>query len=116
MKRKVIFMTRKEKCSACGINDHRPGQKTCKPCHAEYMRKNRPKHSELTDAQRMKANCRSYANVAFKRGKLIKQPCVKCGDENSEMHHEDYTKPLEVIWLCRKDHLGLHQKEQNCER
>jgi hypothetical protein len=36
--------------------------------------------------------------------------CVKCGDENSQMHHEDYDKPLEVIWVCRPCHLKLHNE------
>jgi len=72
------------------------------------MREHRPKHSELSDEQRIKANCRSYANVYLRRGKIEKKPCIYCGDPVSEMHHEDYTKPLEIIWLCKKCHKAEH--------
>lgn len=82
----------------------------CRRCHAEYMRLNRSKHSELTPIQKKKANCRSYLNVYIKRGKITKLPCQICG-ASAEAHHEDYDKPLEVIWLCRLHHLELH----NCE-
>ena len=75
-----------------------------------YMRKNRPKHSELTDEQRKKANCRSYTNEYVRRGKIIKQPCSVCGAINSEAHHIDYSKPLLIEWLCRKHHLEHHSK------
>jgi Zn finger protein HypA/HybF involved in hydrogenase expression len=104
-------MAIKKECSKCDQPLDREGQRYCKECHAEYMRENRPKHSELTILQKLKANCRSYANAYLKRGKLIKQPCEKCGSEDSEIHHEDYTKPLDVTWLCRKDHLELHAEE-----
>lgn len=35
-------------------------------------------------------------------------PCEVCGDPKSDAHHEDYSKPLEVIWLCRKHHAERH--------
>lgn len=41
--------------------------------------------------------------IALRNGTLQRQPC-HCGDEASEAHHEDYSKPLEVIWLCKKHH------------
>lgn len=39
--------------------------------------------------------------------------CQKCGEKyngNSVIngHHEDYSKPLEVIWLCNACHKKLH--------
>lgn len=46
---------------------------------------------------------------AIRDGRLIPQPCVKCGVKITEAHHEDYSKPLEVIWLCRKHHLEIHR-------
>ena len=36
--------------------------------------------------------------------------CDVCGSDKSvDAHHEDYTKPLEVDWLCRKCHIQLHR-------
>jgi len=51
---------------------------------------------------------------AKRNGKLIQQYCIECGNEKSQAHHEDYSKPLEVIWLCRKHHAELHRKENKC--
>ena len=40
---------------------------------------------------------------------LIKQPCEVCNStKNIHAHHEDYAKPLDVIWLCRTHHDDLH--------
>lgn len=36
--------------------------------------------------------------------------CTKCGVEHPKLHahHEDYSKPLEVIWLCPSCHRIEH--------
>jgi hypothetical protein len=102
----------KTKCSKCQLElePTRVGkQRYCCACHAEYMRINRPKHSELTDEQRKKAIARSYAKEYQKKGVLKKKPCDMCGNEDSEKHHPDYNKPLEVRWLCRVCHLDHHR-------
>jgi hypothetical protein len=41
--------------------------------------------------------------VAVRNGSLKKQPCF-CGDTKVEAHHDDYSKPLEITWLCQKHH------------
>lgn len=46
--------------------------------------------------------------TAVRKGLILKMPCLICGNEKSEGHHPDYTKPLEVIWLCRKHHYQAH--------
>jgi diphthamide biosynthesis methyltransferase len=101
----------KTTCSKCkGLLDaNRQGkQRYCKSCHAKYMRITRPKHSLLESEARKKANARSYAHVYVKRGIIEKKGCIICGDL-AEAHHEDYDKPLEIIWLCRKHHLEHHK-------
>ena len=101
----------KKTCSKCGheLEESRKGkQRYCRACHAQNMRLNRPKHSDLTDEERKKANARSYLNVYIRRGKVKKLPCLFCGSENSQAHHYDYSKPLDVTWLCREHHLTLH--------
>src|SRR5262245_57418077 len=39
----------------------------------------------------------------LKRGKIKRQPCEVCGS-TAQMHHDDYSRPLEVRWLCRPHH------------
>jgi formylmethanofuran dehydrogenase subunit E len=100
-------------CSKCNnlLGANRQGKyRYCLNCHNSYTRENRIKHSELTPEQRMKAIARSYVKVYIRRGKIEKLPCEKCGSIFSECHHEDYSKPLEVKFLCRPCHLKLHQQ------
>ena len=47
---------------------------------------------------------------AVRRGKIKRLPCENCGNENTEAHHTDYSKPLEVRWLCPKCHHAEHRK------
>lgn len=46
---------------------------------------------------------------AVRRGDLVRQPCERCGvTDDVHAHHDDYTKPLEVMWLCRDHHRARH--------
>ena len=47
---------------------------------------------------------------AVKNGRLERMPCEECWTYPSEAHHEDYAKPLDVIWLCRKHHAVRHAR------
>lgn len=49
---------------------------------------------------------------AVRLGVLTPEPCEVCGAEKAEAHHPDYTKPLEVVWLCRKHHAALHKRRR----
>ena len=51
-------------------------------------------------------------NNAIASGKIARKPCEKCGETKTEGHHEDYSKPLEVIWLCRKCHCNHHKERR----
>ena len=41
-------------------------------------------------------------------GELKKAPCEVCADPIVDAHHDDYSKPLDVRWLCRQHHVRLH--------
>jgi hypothetical protein len=62
-------------------------------------------------AARQKASAKEnaaahYAVVkALEEGRLVRQPCEVCGSLKTDSHHPDYSKHLEVQWLCRKHHL-----------
>lgn len=45
---------------------------------------------------------------ALTQGKLVKGPCEVCGSRIVDAHHDDYSKPLAVRWLCRRHHSRLH--------
>jgi len=48
--------------------------------------------------------------TAIRQGKLTRQPCRDCGtSERVQAHHEDYAKPLDVVWLCPKHHREAHR-------
>jgi hypothetical protein len=98
-------------CGKCKLEDRVPGQAWCRPCRNAYMRANRPKHSELSDENRRKANTRSYTNVLLGRGKLAQAPCENCGSPEAEKHHPDYENPRLVKWLCVECHRSLHEEE-----
>lgn len=46
---------------------------------------------------------------AVDRGELLPQPCEICKKEPSHAHHDDYSKPLNVRWLCPLHHSQYHQ-------
>jgi hypothetical protein len=101
----------KTTCSKCdmALEPHRLGkQRYCNTCHAGNMRLKRPKHSELNEEAMVKANARGLAHYYRDKGEIAKKACELCNSPNSEMHHEDYSKPKEVVWLCRPCHLDEH--------
>ena len=51
-------------------------------------------------------------NKAIRSGLLIKPSvCENCGKKGCRLegHHEDYSMPLEVVWLCYSCHRELHK-------
>lgn len=58
-----------------------------------------------------KYKARYTTKHAIKSGLIEKRPCEICNDVKSECHHPDYSKPLEVRWLCKKHHMELHRKK-----
>ena len=59
------------------------------------FRKNHPK--------KVKANRVVYVNI--RNGNIKSKPCLICKSLKSEAHHENYMKPLKIIWLCKKHHI-----------
>lgn len=51
-----------------------------------------------------KYKARVFLNNAVRDGRAIRLPCRVCGDPKSQAHHDDYSKPLEVEWLCFRHH------------
>lgn len=76
---------------------------------SEYYRKWYAKNGRKRDEAKVFAH--SCVMLAVKRGTLIRpDKCSICPrTEKIEGHHEDYDKPLEVVWYCNRCHRKLHK-------
>ena len=91
----------------------------CKVCHrfevshryktnSEFKMRVFKRAEEWRKRNRHKARAHSRVNDAIRYGRLVRQPCSVCGNTRSDAHHNDYSKPLEVLWLCRIHHKAVH--------
>lgn len=69
-------------------------------------------------AQRYPEKKRAVGRVAQakRRGKIVRKPCERCGANDSQAHHEDYSKRLDVTWLCRLCHAARHKEIRLSQR
>lgn len=61
-----------------------------------------------------KYKAQNALNNAVRDGKIERQPCIVCGGK-AHAHHEDYSRPLDVIWLCPEHHSKHHVENRNYE-
>jgi hypothetical protein len=57
-----------------------------------------------------KIAARRAVRDALYRGILVRKPCEECGIKKVHAHHDDYSKPLKVRWLCDTHHKKLHKE------
>lgn len=117
------------KCKKC--NEEKPisefercedwTRNTCRQCRlvkdAKYFQKHKEKKLLQYKArgenpvEAFKRKARMIYRNALTRGEIVRKPCEVCGDEKTHGHHTDYSKPLQVNWLCRKHHYEKHRKQ-----
>jgi hypothetical protein len=82
----------------------------------KYQRRRRAAHPEWK-AKEVRGYYERFpekkaAHLAFhqavKVGRVKRKPCKICGLANAQGHHPDYSKPLEVVWLCPSHHKLVH--------
>jgi hypothetical protein len=90
-------------------------QKAKRALATKQWKKNNPTAVSLMGKRHQARNPeKAYARMMFATavecGKLIRPTkCSQCNQEcRPEGHHPDYSKPLEVIWLCRQCHFAAH--------
>lgn len=79
----------------------------------KWKKGNAERHAELARAYRARNREKSQAqnrlNYAIRKGRMSRLPCEACGtEERVHAHHEDYSKPLDVHWLCYVCHKKAH--------
>lgn len=105
-------------------------QSYCKPCCAEHVKRQlgnptqassgyfknyfktyaRPRTWEKKNPLKIKAQNKLNHEIFF--GRIIRSShCSNCGVTGKiQGHHADYSKPLDVMWLCQKCHIAEHKK------
>ena len=64
----------------------------------------------MTDDYRVKHKAKVKAKRRIDDGRIQKLPCFACGSSETLAHHEDYFKPLDVVWYCRVHHALRHRE------
>ena len=79
---------------------------------AEWERKNPGKSLEYSARYKKQNPAKNRAHrlvyYGLQTGFIEKGKCEKCGSESTQAHHYDYSKPYDVIWLCKKHHTEVH--------
>lgn len=110
----------KKKCYKCKESKHNNQfyknsskhdgyQSLCKACSRVRDKTRLPYLRRVVTAYYVKYPERGRAHTlvfnALKKGVLKKEECKVCGSKtNVEGHHKDYSKPLDVVWLCKVHH------------
>jgi len=94
----------------------------CNECHTERTKKYRETANgkakiyaavkKSTKKFQYKQNSRMKLNHKIASGRILKPAkCSACLElKMVEGHHIDYSKPLDVMWLCKKCHRTLFHK------
>ena len=82
-------------------------------CHKRWNNKRKEKRrlyrQRVRNRDRKKNLARWKVTHEIRKGLLRRAPCF-CGSLKSQAHHDDYSKPLDILWLCQKHHALLHRR------
>lgn len=72
---------------------------------------NRERNAKWKAANREKYLAHKVVENAVKSGRLERRPCERCGSQYLvHAHHDDYSRPLDVMWLCPMHHRERHRE------
>lgn len=105
------------KCKSCTKRDvrlHRSNSDSVREYDRQRAKLSHRRENSRKITERWNKNnplgyrARYLTNNAVRDGRLKRQPCEVCGSEKVHAHHRDYSKPLDVIWLCARHHHKMH--------
>ena len=94
-----------------------PHRKEARKNHAKYLREHFPE--KVREYHKKYDKNKKNATVKLRRavlsGIVKKHNCQICDNPISHGHHYDYSKPLDVIWLCKIHHCMAHRKHNKLD-
>jgi hypothetical protein len=114
-KRKDVSIYRKKNLKRIRLYDRLRGNRQKK----EYLESKEYKSSHLKANQKWRLKNKEKVVAYYKVGnairyrKIKKENCRICNKKASHAHHYDYSKPLDVFWLCSKHHRLEHFRRKN---
>lgn len=114
------------KCKECTKKDVAENRKKKANYYREYdvrrFKENPSRREKASVYQRIRRErypekyaARQAINDGLRDGRVTRMPCEVCGEARSEAHHPDYSRPLEVQWLCFKHHRKIHGQLEDIE-
>lgn len=111
-----------KRCVRCGKPLHRKSEYYCsKACWQRYGERSETeppaflskwkirKQKEAADPLIViRKKVRRKTGELVREGRLRRGRCVVCRSRNVVAHHEDYSNPFRVIWLCDTHHKEYH--------
>lgn len=102
----------RSRCKQCSRKHKHRDKARDSATSKKYYLKNKEEILAKNKVFRAKNNdgeiARRKSFVGAKKGLIQKAPCIICGEEKVDGHHEDYSRPLDLVWLCRSHHRQLH--------
>ena len=102
-------------CKTCNRGDNKSADNLRlldKLWHRKKRAKNMKFYTKKTQQYDEKYPERYFARYKCKNaiasGKLLREECEYCKRIDTHAHHDDYSKPLDVRWLCPRHHKLLH--------
>ena len=115
-KHKQMKDGRLNKCKSCAKSDSTKNRGKNLDRIREYDRARGSRQrdgylKEYRDKYPNKYKAHLIVGNAIRDKKLFRMSCESCGtDDNPNAHHDDYSKPLNVRWLCSACHHQWHAK------
>ena len=109
------YLNKCQSCTKLDVNKHR--KENLEKIRAYDRERGKLTHRKILSAKNTKEANRKITGYTFahnsvaralKNGNLIKDSCCMCRSIMSVAHHDDYSKPLDVMWLCSVHHKSRH--------
>jgi hypothetical protein len=105
-----------ERCKVYYLNNLNERREYLKGKQKEYLKTEDGKEKHKEQSREFRKNNPEKISAQQKCRRAIKQGILSRPDKCSkceilckpDAHHEEYNKPLEVIWICKKCHIEIH--------